>query len=183
MLEKMIIEHAAPTLACLKTAYMFSYKITSQELLQKELEESNKKLNAKGVYVEVLTICPKRALIYVYRKQKLESDLANAGVEELLKWCGYQSSGLEDCLECLKKRVAESENFPHEVGVFLGYPLKDVVGFIEHKGQNYKCYGLWKVYDNENETAKLFRKFKKCTEIYLRVFESGRSITQMTVAA
>ncbi|MBO5460368.1 MAG: DUF3793 family protein [Ruminococcus sp.] len=183
MLEKQIIEHAAPTLAGLKTANMFSYKFFSKELLEKEVEEGNQKLNKKGVYIEVLKICPQRALIYVYRRQKLESDLASTGVETFLRWCGYKNNNLKDCLEHLKKRIEESESFPHEVGVFLGYPLHDVVGFIEHKGKNYKCYGLWKVYDNEKETVKLFTKFKKCTEVYQRVFEAGRTITQMTVAA
>ena len=130
-----------------------------------------------------MTICPQRALIYVYRKQKLEKDLADAGVEKLLRWHGYKGENLSDYLEHLKERITESESFPHEVGVFLGYPLHDVIGFIEHKGKNYKCYGLWKVYDNEKETVKLFHKFKKCTEIYQKVFETGRTITQMTVAA
>lgn len=183
MLEKMIIEHCAPTLAGIKTANMFSYKFGSIDTLYGELEEENQKLNKKGVYIEVLTICPQRALIYVYRRQKLENDLADEEVRNLLIWHGYQGSGLSEHLETLKNRVANSDTFPHEVGVFLGYPLHDVVGFIEHKGKDYKCFGLWKVYDNEIETVKLFHKYKKCTEVYLRVFAAGRSITQMTVAA
>lgn len=183
MLEKMIIEHCAPTLAGIKTANMFSYKFSELKTLYAELEEGNCKLNKKGVYIEILTICPQRALIYVYRRQRLERDLEDIDVKRLLKWNGYQGNELEDHLEHLKKRIAESDSFPHEVGVFLGYPIHDVVGFIEHKGKNYKCYGLWKVYDNEIETMKLFGKFKKCTEVYLRVFAAGRTITQMTVAA
>lgn len=183
MLEKMIIEHCAPTLAGIKTANMFSFRFSSERLLYAELEGANQKLNPKGVYIEILTLCPQRALIYVYRCQKLKEDLADAGVQSLLWWNGYRGEELSEQLAHLKERIAQNDHFPHEVGVFLGYPLHDVVGFIEHKGKDYKCYGLWKVYDNEIETLKLFQKFKKCTEVYLRVFAAGRTITQMTVAA
>lgn len=183
MLEKMIIEHCAPTLAGIKTANMFSFKYSLASTLYAELEAANQKLNKKGVYIEILTLCPQRALIYVYRRQKLQEDLSEVGVKRLLWWNGYRGEDLSEHLAYLKKRIAQNDTFPHEVGVFLGYPLHDVVGFIEHKGKNYKCYGFWKVYDNEIETLKLFQKFKKCTEVYLRVFATGRSITQMTVAA
>ena len=77
----------------------------------------------------------------------------------------------------------EKDGFPHEVGLFLGYPLDDVTGFIEQKGKNYKCCGIWKVYGNEKQTQMLFRKLKKCSEIYRRLFADGRSILQLTVAA
>lgn len=34
-------------------------------------------------------------------------------------------------LEQLRSRLHGSEEFPHEIGVFLGYPLNDVLGFIK----------------------------------------------------
>ena len=83
----------------------------------------------------------------------------------------------------LHNRLRDYACFPHEIGIFLGYPLDDVVGFIENRGQNCKCCGLWKVYCNESETRKLFDKLEKCTRIYLRVFSEGRTIRQMTVCA
>ena len=36
----------------------------------------------------------------------------------------------------------ESGEFPHEVGLFLGYPPEDVKGFIDHRANNFKCAGL-----------------------------------------
>lgn len=93
MLEKMIIEHCAPTLAGIKTANMFSFKFSSVNMLYAELKEANQKLNPKGVYIEILTLCSQRALIYVYRRQKLQEDLADAGVKRLLWWNGYRGEG------------------------------------------------------------------------------------------
>ena len=81
---------------------------------------------------------------------------------------------------------SESEDdmaFPHEIGVFLGYPLQDVIGFIENKGMNSKYTGLWKVYGDRDESMKMFAKFRKCTDVYGELWRSGRrSIMQLTVA-
>jgi len=87
------------------------------------------------------------------------------------------------CIENLQERLRSSSDFPHEIGLFLGYPLEDVRGFIENAGQNCKCTGCWKVYCNECETVKLFMKYKKCKDIYTKLFENrGRSVWELTVA-
>jgi hypothetical protein len=43
--------------------------------------------------------------------------------------------------------------FPHEIGLFLGYPPEDVAAFIANDGKNYACRTHWKVY-HEPETAR-----------------------------
>ena len=96
--------------------------------------------------------------------------------------CNMTFSSKEE-LDRLKSRVAEcKEGFPHEIGVFLNYPLGDVIGFIENKGHNYKCKGCWKVYCNECETQKTFQRYQKCRNVYLRLWKQGRSVLQLTVA-
>ncbi len=183
MLEKQIIANCAPTLAGLKTANMFNYKFSTLKSLYQELEMSNQTLEAKGLYTEVLKITESRALIYVYRKKRLQNDLRKEGVFDLLKKYGYHSSNLADCLAFLKIRLQKYDCFPHEIGIFLDYPLSDVIGFIKHGGKNCKCCGIWKVYSNECETKQLFARFKKCTDVYIDVFTRGRSLTELTVAA
>lgn len=182
-MEHKIIEHCAPTLAGLKTANMFNYKYSSLETLEREIQECSQILNKKGLYVEVLKTGPIRALVYVYRKERLQRDLKKPGVLSLLMRYGYKSNELQECLEHLKLRLRETDCFPHEIGLFLDYPLLDVIGFIEQGGKNCKCCGIWKVYSNECETQQLFERFKKCTAIYTRVFAKGRTLMQLTVAA
>ena len=65
----------------------------------------------------------------------------------------------------------------------MDYPLLDVIGFIEQGGKNCKCCGVWKVYSNECETQQLFERYRKCTEVYQKVFARGRTLVQLTVAA
>lgn len=183
MLELKIIEHCSPTLAGLKTANIFNYKFSSIDILLEEIQVENQKLNKKGVFIEILKIKGTQVLLYVYRKKKLEYDLKKEGVRSVLSRYGYTSEEMNDCILKLKHRLSEYDNFPHEIGLFLSYPLEDVIGFIEQEGKNYKCSGLWKVYCNECEAIKLFARFKKCTAVYMRLFTNGRSITQLTVAA
>ena len=173
MLEAEIIAHCAPTLAGIKTANMFTYTPENRDGFYKEIEEENNKLNSRGVFVEVLRMSEYKALVYVYRKKKLQQDLS----------CEGACQEADCCIRKLQERFFENDCFPHEVGLFLGYPLDDVTGFIEQKGKNYKCCGIWKVYGDEQQTRILFRKLKKCSEIYRRLFADGRSILQLTVAA
>lgn len=90
---------------------------------------------------------------------------------------------LDAYLELLAKRLGEGTDFPHEVGVFLGYPLLDVTAFIETKGQNCIACGDWKVYHNEQEARCLFCKFKHCKDVYVKVHSEGRRFCDMLVSA
>lgn len=182
MLEQQIIENCAPTLAALKTGNLFSCSCRIVEDLVKELHRINECLNPKGVFLEMLSHREGRALIYAYRPDRLWKDLSSVRVQELLYAYGYTVSSIEACLDGLRARLCQCSCFPHEIGVFLGYPIDDVIGFIRHGGRNCKCCGLWKVYRNEIQAQKTFAAFKKCSAVYARVFAEGRSITQMTVA-
>ena len=59
----------------------------------------------------------------------------------------------------------ESGEFPHEVGLFLSYPPEDVKGF-----------------GDEGKARSLFAKYKKCTEIYCALWQSGSKLEQLAVA-
>lgn len=182
-IEKLLVEHCAATLASIKTASLFSAAVSSKQMLREQIDYWNARMKEKGICLFVLRVWDGRALIYVYRKRRLKADLKRPEVRTFLKSYGYINEDLEDALEHLKSRFLESSTFPHEIGVFLDYPLEDVKGFIKNKGQNYKLCGIWKVYCNENDAKKLFQKYQKCREIYLQLWERGKSVMQLTVAA
>ena len=116
-------------------------------------------------------------------KNSWYENLNRPGVARFLKKYGYENTEPGQCLALLKKRFEASEDFPHEIGIFLDYPLGDVIGFIQNGGQNYKCSGCWKVYCNECEALKMFQKYHKCREVYRNLWAKGRSVLQLTVAA
>lgn len=176
-MENLLVRHCAPTLAGLKTANLFNCR--SKEMLA-DFESCKENLKRKGIDITILSEREDGALVYVYRPKRLEKDLNMA--EEVLKQFGYGGTDADGCIKQLGKRIKESKCFPHEIGLFLGYPIEDVKGFIENKGHNFKCTGYWKVYCNECEAQKIFAKYKKCVDVYTRLYKDGRSIEKLTVA-
>ena len=78
---------------------------------------------------------------------------------------------------------AASPGFPHEIGLFLGYPLQDVLGFIENRGQGSKLVGTWKVYGDEEAARRTFARYKKCTAVYSRCLKEGTPLEKLAVRA
>ncbi len=68
------------------------------------------------------------------------------------------------------------------MGLFLSYPPEDVKGFIDHRACGFKCAGLWKVYGDERRARELFARFKKCTEIYCALWQTGLRLDRLAVA-
>ncbi|MCR5271557.1 MAG: DUF3793 family protein [Lachnospiraceae bacterium] len=183
ILENEVIERCAPTLAGLKSATLFNYTFSDIETLGEDIDALNANLNPKGVYVRALKVKGEQALIYVFRYSHLSRELSEEETKDFLKECGYKDNSVEYCIRKLILKLKDNDCFPHEIGLFLGYPLEDVKDFIEYKGKCYKCCGIWKVYHNAEDKIKLFEKYNKCCFIYRDVFMSGRTIAQMTVSA
>ena len=184
MLERTLVGHCAPTLANLKTANLFGYRTEGAQPLQEQLSQVRSQLLPRGVELRLLEHRSGRALIYVYRIRRLCRDLADPEIRLFLRECGYRDFSVAGALDHLARRIAEQGgDFPHEIGLFLGYPLGDVKGFIEHRGQNCLCTGCWKVYCDEREARKQFCRFEKCRSVYCRLYREGQALSRLTVAA
>lgn len=182
-MENILIAHCSPTLASLKTANLFTVAYSCTQELEREVLNLDEMLRAKGVRVTIIRRSNEKALVYVYRENKLAADLQRTSVQTFLQAHGYQYTTVQEAVDHLKTRFQSLDSFPHEIGLFLGYPPDDVQAFIKHKGQHCKACGYWKVYSNEQEALRLFAKFKKCTAVYLRHWRNGSSVIQLTVAA
>lgn len=183
MSEEMILKHCAPTLARIKTANLFSCGFTSREELKEDLRKFNRCFVKKGLRILPLRYKDGKALIYVYRPELLSRDLKNGYAKELLNSLGYIPYSAELSVVRLINRFEESADFPHEIGLFLGYPPEDVRGFIEQGSRGYKCKGCWKVYSDEERAKRLFEKYRHCTKVYSEKHAQGRSLDKLTVSA
>ena len=126
MIEKYLIEHCSPTLASIKTANLFSVSLEKEKDAETQLQRWGSLLYEKGIELVVIRLCEKRALVYVYRRSMLVKDLGRQGVFDFLNKYGYNSLDPDEALCRLAYRIRCSQEFPHEIGVFLGYPLNDV---------------------------------------------------------
>ena len=69
--------------------------------------------------------------------------------------------------------------FPHELGLLLGYPPDDVIGFIKNKGKNYLWIGYWKVYSDLDSALRTFERFDKAKKLLLSWVVHGGSIREV----
>ena len=111
----------------------------------------------------------------------LRESLADPEVSKLLESLGYDPNNMSLCIKRLMEELSTGD-FPHEIGVFLGYPLEDVLGFIRNKGQNFKSVGMWKVYGDKKRCEMLFEKYRNCTSSYIRAYDRGNTIERLAVA-
>jgi hypothetical protein len=180
MSDEIVIRYCAPTLAAIKTGSLFNCPFENRAELTDSLREVNRCVLQKGVCAVPLQCKNGKALIYLYRPDMLRHDLQNPLAIDILKKSGYPAGNIGKQLAWLVRRLRESETFPHEIGLFLGYPPVDVRGFIEHKPC--KCTGLWKVFESdETESKKIFRRCENCTKSYLKRNQEGWSLSRLTI--
>jgi len=101
-------------------------------------------------------------LLFVYRPRALDGLLTQRSVVAMLGKAGYPAEGTRDAvLDELERRLAGS-TFPHEIGIFLGYPLKDVAAFMGWVGLPFACQGPWKIYGDPRASLRLAERHRAC---------------------
>ena len=181
MSNEILIRSCAPTMASLKTGNMFNCAFESREQMIDELRRLNRRLQPKGLRILPLRWREGRALLYLFRPKMLKRDLTNPLAARLLSECGYTCTDANVCLARLIARLRTEPDFPHEIGLFLGYPPADVDGFM-HRKEACKLSGLWKVYDDVEGAVRQFARCRHCTEVYLNCLSRGFSLDRLAVA-
>lgn len=108
-------------------------------------------LQHKDLKVREIDRNDKRIKVLFYHEQALQETLSIKVNANFLKSLGYPTTySLEGYLDLLVERL-QGDQFPDEIGLFLGYPLKDVLGFTGRfplkliKTKGWKYYGSEKV--------------------------------------
>ncbi|MCM2359052.1 MAG: DUF3793 family protein [Geobacteraceae bacterium] len=112
----------------------------------------------------VLELLDRRSslLLYIFREDLLQELLDRKPVAAILERCGYREpANLQATLADLQLRL-RSGSFPHEIGIFLGYPLKDVLAFMGQITLPFACQGPWKIYGNPRQSLELAERFREC---------------------
>ncbi len=111
------------------------------------------------------------SLILFYHRKKLAEVLAQPAVQKVLQISGYPAKdGIDEALRFLCDRFL-TEKIPHEVGVFIGYPVKDVVGFMKNLPRTPVHRGDWAVFGNAQESIKRMSLYRQVENIAKEAFE------------
>lgn len=179
-LEHLLAEHCAPTLAGVKAASLAGCPVQRRGETARTVEAYDRALERQGIRLRLIPTSRACDLLLVYRPRLLERTLSQQEAQALLSRRDYpMDSGVDGQLDCLCRRLAEQEEFPHEVGLFLGYPLEDVVGFVEHRGSGCKRQGLWKVYSDVERAERLFSLYDRCRRAVRGQVAQGISVLEL----
>mgnify|MGYP003307521932 CR=1 FL=1 len=175
MLEQELISLAAPTLAGIKPGSLFSMQISPDDLTHLRTQLPDLRL--------VVLAQAQKKLLYLFRRFRRTGMRSPASVCEGLLPLGYTSFTIGAALHHLRTRLAHTSGFPHEIGIFLGYPLEDVQGFIQHHGQNCLLSGCWKVYTHAEAAQRTFAAYRTCRQQLLQRYAEGVPLRQLIVQA
>lgn len=176
----MLGQYCGPALAGIKPANMICIKKNKLPLFKSLLQDYNTNMNRHDIYFSIINETEKSYLLLVYRKAKLAAYLSSPEVSEHLTEVGYANTeDIDNCIECLCSRFQATYGLPDEIGLFLGYPMEDVIGFKENKGKNCLMSKYWKVYSNVQEAEKLFSRYDKCKSALCKRLSDGISIMDM----
>lgn len=183
--EAMLVEHCAPTLAGIKPASLFRFQAESLDLIRHSVQVWDQCFEPKGIRVQVLMECPGSSvgIIYVYREKWVMHLLAEESRSTFLEQMGYRTGSAGEMLAQLSRRLCLEAEYPHEIGIFLGYPLQDVIGFIQNKARNFTCCGYWKCYGDPVAAQKCFERYRICTQIYKKRYAQGTPVVHLATAA
>lgn len=114
-------------------------------------------------YVE-LKVEEGSSLVLFYDRATLAMTLSDPKCGRWLARLGYPEADATDAslaamLAHLARRTAQCK-LPHEVGIFIGYPLKDVDGFMRQIPATPVHRGAWRVYGDARESLALMRIYK-----------------------
>ncbi len=168
-LSYLIVFYAAPTFADEKPSNLIIFKNnlrSAHDLWHKYKTRIKKEFN---ISFYELQIRDNSTVVLFYRKRSLENLLNHPDYNNYLKKIGYLEPSDIEC-SLLKLRGEYSCGCPHEIGLFLGYPLDDVIAFTQCPKKKYLAVGYWKVYYNLEKAMDVFKKYDSLKQsVYIKL--------------
>lgn len=149
-------------------------KVKPSEILSfsKSEKEYNDKLNkieevfaqCTEIKYKVIDYKGEGKKVLFYREDELDRALQDKRNLKFLKSIGYPKTyTLEKYLNFIANKI-EKGTIPHEIGVFLGYPLKDVLGFMGYPSLKLTKINGWRVYGDTLLSDIKYNQFKNAKE-------------------
>ena len=110
--------------------------------------------------------------VLFYDPETLSNALAADEIKDFLKTMGYSDKlNVSEYLKELRSRFT-NQDFPHEIGVFLGYPLKDVKGFINDYDSGFSVsQGRWRIFGDASESLLAMNRYRFAENFGKRIIE------------
>ncbi len=111
------------------------------------------------VACEIVKATEEKAQLFFYHQGCLQAVLADAVNRLFLVRLGYPEHGTPDQYVHMLIQKMRSPHFPHEAGLFFGYPIKDVCGFMGAPIRYRKTMG-WRMYGDTFISEMIYARYK-----------------------
>lgn len=180
-LSRYIVFALSPVLKGIKPAELITLKASCSclQTWQKHKGEIAKNI---GLTFFELNTCETSVSVLWFAPLPFEKMLFGLKNSPLLQRENYPvKHSVKAVLKHLQSRFAGGE-FPHEIGLFLGYPEEDVSSFITQCGQNYCICRYWKVYHNVAQANRIFKQIDSIRALAAALLAGDQPI-QKTIRA
>lgn len=153
-----IIERLGPTMLGVKPAELLNVAIGNPQ----SWDEFKTLFTLHGeLQLEEIRRINGRQQVIFYHRTSLDDVLSKTQNLEFLQSIDYPTSySMDGYLQHVLQKI-QSRVFPHEIGIFLGYPLKDVMGFMGHCSLPYVRTEGWRVYGDEKCSNATHEKYQQ----------------------
>ena len=173
-IEKFLIYNLSTVIADAKPAATISFKKNDENYKKWLMYGTNFIRDIALEYVD-LREDEKSIIILVYSKDTLLNYIGNEENYKFLIKLGYSKTiSIEAYLQKLKERYCKFK-CPHELGIFLGFPINDVKDFMECTQKKCLLCGYWKVYNNYTEALKTFCNYDEIKKQTVQSILNGTS--------
>lgn len=164
---------------CVPCAKGFRYFIYDQELMARQLQMADRAYML-GMFgypvpdVALVSDSMARSMTKSMLKSMARPDLDGRSVQpDWIEMCLFQLYGrlcqYEQC------KCGKNKNFPHELGIFLGYPTEDVIGFLVNGGKSGKEGRFFKMYANPVWGTRIQALWEKAGTVLWNAIQAGMS--------
>ena len=174
-IEKFLIYNASLVISGVKPSATITIKKDKENLYDKWIKYGIDFLETIDIQYIDLRECSNALIILIYNEKQLLNYIFRKENKKFLMQLGYSDKNdINNYLYMLKNRYKEF-NCPHELGIFLGFPLNDVKDFMNCKDKKCLSCGYWLVYNNLKEAKETFSRYDKVKEHTVNYILKGDS--------
>lgn len=167
-----IIKRLGPVLLSDKPIHLFCFKndFKFKKQLLKKIHLNFGQL--ENIKYEVIPSVNNTVKILFYNIYNVQKVLNNAKKVKFLKSKGHKNVETYQYYINYFVKHLEKNIIPPEIGIFFGYPIKDVLGYIGHPSLKSSGVDRWEYYGDpriSKEIAKEYHKAEEEIEMYIDV--------------
>ena len=158
---KKILELLGPVILGSKPAEILNISGKSDIKSNKLMEIKSFFNNCNKITYKIINTYDGGIRVLFINKKSLSHIFFNKKCVNFLKFIGYPSDyNLDSYINMLVDKL-HSEELPDEIGIFLGYPLKDVLGFMGYGKNELSATRYWRIYGDPSISYEISNNFLK----------------------